>query len=248
MHSLEIKNLHVAVEGKEIVKGVSLVVRSGEVHALMGPNGSGKSTLANAIMGHSHYTVTDGKIFMDGRDITTEKTHIRAKAGVFLSMQYPPSVIGLNIAQFLRTAYQELTGLKISVQEFHKKIKTSMSLLGMNIGFLKRGLNEGFSGGEKKRMEILQMLVLEPKIAILDETDSGLDIDALKSVAQGIGVMREKGLGVVLITHYARFLEYLTPDFVHVMSDGKIIREGGPEVAGEVEEHGYEGKRKNKEI
>lgn len=246
MSILEIKNLHVTVEGKEIVKGVSLVVRSGEVHALMGPNGSGKSTFANAIMGHPRSTITDGKIFMDRKDITAEKTHIRARAGIFLSMQYPPTVAGLNVAQFVRTAYQELTGLKISVQEFHKKIKTSMALLGMDIGFLKRGLNEGFSGGEKKRMEILQMLVLEPKIAILDETDSGLDVDAIKAVAQGIRLMREKGLGVLLITHYTRFLEYLKPDFVHIMSDGKIIREGGYEVAGAIEEHGYEVKGEGK--
>ena len=238
------------MDGKEIVKGVSLVVRSGEVHALMGPNGSGKSTLANAIMGHPRYAIQGGKIFVDGKDITMEKTHMRARAGIFLSMQYPPSVAGLNVSQFLRTAYQELTAIKISVQEFHKKIKTAMTLLGMDVGFLKRGLNEGFSGGEKKRMEILQMLVLEPKIAILDEADSGLDVDALKAVARGISVMREQGLGVLLITHYARFLEYLTPacpvgrpDFVHVMSDGKIIREGGPEVAGKIETNGYEGKK-----
>ncbi|MEK7606823.1 MAG: Fe-S cluster assembly ATPase SufC [Patescibacteria group bacterium] len=240
MHTLEIKNLHVAVDGKEIVKGVNFSVRSGQVHALMGPNGSGKSTLANALLGHPRYTITDGKIFMDEKDITAEKTHLRAKAGVFLSMQYPPSVAGLNVGQFLRTAYQELTGLKVSVQEFHKKIKADIAQLGMDASLLRRGLSEGFSGGEKKRMEILQMLVLEPKIAILDETDSGLDIDALKAVAKGISVMREKGLGVLLITHYTRFLEYLMPDFVHVMSDGKIIREGGQEVAREIEEQGYD--------
>ena len=227
------------MEGKEIVKGVSLVVRSGEIHALMGPNGSGKSTLANALLGHPRYSITAGTIFMDDKDVTAEKTHVRARSGLFLSMQYPPSVAGLNVGSFLRTAYQELTGEKVSVQEFYKKIKAAMALLGMDSGFLKRGLNEGFSGGEKKRMEILQMLVLEPKIAILDETDSGLDIDAMKAVAQGINAMREKGLGVVLITHYTRFLEYLTPDFVHVMGEGKILREGGPEVAREIEEKGY---------
>lgn len=239
MNTLEIKNLHISVEGKEIVKGVNLVVRSGEVHALMGPNGSGKSTLANALLGHPRYAVTGGKIFMDGKDMTAEKTHIRARAGIFLSLQYPPAVAGLNVGGFLRAAYQETKGVKISVPEFHKKIKTAMAQLGMDAKFLKRGLNEGFSGGEKKRMEILQMLVLEPAIAILDETDSGLDIDALKSVAQGIKTMREQGLGVLLITHYTRFLEYLAPDFVHIMSEGKIIREGGPEVAGEIEEKGY---------
>src|SRR3989338_2866634 len=206
MNKLEIIDLHVEVEGKEIIKGVSLVFYSGKVHALMWPNGSGKSTLANALMGNPKYKITQGKVLLDGKDITAEKAHLRAQAGLFLSFQYPAEIGGVTIANFLRTAVNNLREKKYSVVEFHQLLKEKMSLLKMDPAFAGRYLNQGFSGGEKKRSEILQMLMLEPKYALLDETDSGLDVDSIKAVAEGIKIAHGKGMGVVLITHYQRFL------------------------------------------
>ena len=241
MTELSIKNLHIEVEGEEIVKGVTLSVKSNEIVAIMGPNGSGKSTLVNTIMGHPKYKVTKGEILMDGKDMTEASPDERAKAGLFLSFQYPSEVSGVSIANFLRTAVNELRGIKISVPDFMKLLKERMQLLDMDSAFSKRYLNEGFSGGEKKRNEILQLAVLEPKIALLDETDSGLDIDALKAVANGVNKVREKtGMGVLVVTHYQRLLNYIKPDKVHIMMDGKIIKTGGAELALEIEEKGYD--------
>lgn len=238
--SLEIQDLHVSAHGTEIVKGVSLTVRPGEIHALMGPNGSGKSTLASALMGHPTFTVTSGSVLLDGTDITTLTPDKRAQAGLFLSMQYPPSVAGVPISHFLRTARKAVTGEALSVPAFHALLKENMARLSIDPSFTTRSVNEGFSGGEKKRMEVLQLLMLEPKYAVLDETDSGLDVDALKIVAQGIARVREeKKTGILLITHYPRILQALTPDVVHVLAAGKIVRSGGPEVAKEIEEKGY---------
>lgn len=241
MTELSIKNIHISVEGEEIVKGVSLSVRSNEIVTIMGPNGSGKSTLVNTIMGHPKYTVTKGEITIDGKNMNEASADERAKAGLFLSFQYPSEVSGVTIANFLRTALNEIRGAKISVPDFMKLLKERMELLGMDSSFSKRYLNEGFSGGEKKRNEILQLAVLEPKIALLDETDSGLDIDALKTVAQGVNKIKEKtGMGVLVVTHYQRLLNYIVPDKVHIMMDGKIVKSGGKELAMEVEEKGYE--------
>ncbi len=238
--SLEIQDLHVSAHGTEIVKGVSLTVRPGEIHALMGPNGSGKSTLASALIGHPTFTVTSGSVLLDGTDITTLTPDKRAQAGLFLSMQYPPSVAGVPISHFLRTARKAVTGEALSVPAFHALLKENMARLSIDPSFATRSVNEGFSGGEKKRMEVLQLLMLEPKYAVLDETDSGLDVDALKIVAQGIARVREeKKTGILLITHYPRILQALTPDVVHVLAAGKIVRSGGPEVAKEIEEKGY---------
>lgn len=237
--SLRIANLHVGVEEKEIVHGFTLEIKPGEVHAIMGPNGSGKSTLANALMGHPKYTVTAGTVELDGADITTEKPNIRAQKGLFLSMQYPPEIEGVTIANFLRVAKNALTGINHNPMDFHKEIMAKMAELGIDPAFARRHLNAGFSGGEKKRAEILQLAVLDPKYAILDETDSGLDVDALRIVADGINRFRGPEKGIVLITHYNRILEYVTPDFVHIMSEGKIIKSGGAELAEEVEKQGY---------
>lgn len=238
--SLEIRDLHVSAKGTEIVKGVSLSVKPGEIHALMGPNGSGKSTLASALMGHPAFAITSGSIVLDGVDLTSLTPDKRAKARLFLSMQYPPSVTGVPLSHFLRTARQAITGEKLSVPAFHALLKEKMAQLSMDPSFAMRSVNEGFSGGEKKRAEILQLLVLQPKYAVLDETDSGLDVDALKIVAQGIARAREEQkTGILLITHYTRILEVLTPDYVHVLSDGKIIQSGGPELAKAIEEKGY---------
>ena len=241
MTELSIKDLHIEVEGEEIVKGVTLSVKSNEIVAIMGPNGSGKSTLVNTIMGHPKYKVTKGEILMDGKDMTEASPDERAKAGLFLSFQYPSEVSGVSIANFLRTAVNELRGIKISVPDFMKLLKERMQLLDMDSAFSKRYLNEGFSGGEKKRNEILQLAVLEPKIALLDETDSGLDIDALKAVANGVNKVREKtGMGVLVVTHYQRLLNYIKPDKVHIMMEGKILKSGGAELALEIEEKGYD--------
>jgi len=240
MNKLEIIDLHVEVEGKEIIKGVSLVFYSGKVHALMGPNGSGKSTLANALMGNPKYKITQGKVLLDGKDITAEKAHLRAQAGLFLSFQYPAEIGGVTIANFLRTAVNNLREKKYSVVEFHQLLKEKMSLLKMDPAFAGRYLNQGFSGGEKKRSEILQMLMLEPKYALLDETDSGLDVDSIKAVAEGIKIAHGKGMGVVLITHYQRFLEYLQPDTVSVLCEGRIVAQGGKELAQRIEKEGFE--------
>jgi len=237
---IEIKDLHVTVDDKEILKGVNLDITKGEITTIMGPNGSGKSTLANVLMGHPKYKVTSGQILLDGENITNLKADERAKKGLFLSFQYPSEVSGVRISSFLRTAYNTVTGKDISVVEFHKMLKEKMAQLNMDSSFLKRSLNEGFSGGEKKKCEILQLITLNPKYAILDETDSGLDIDALKVVANGINSIKNDDMGILVITHYYRILDYLTPNKVYIMQDGKITRSGGAELAKEIENKGYE--------
>ena len=238
----QVEDLHVSVEGNEILKGVDLAVRAGEVHALMGPNGSGKSTLANTILGAPAYEVTSGRILFKGEDITEWPTDVRAKAGIFLAFQYPEEVAGVPIVQFLRQALSARKGIDLSVLELRLAIMEWMDKLGMDPSFGDRYLNEGFSGGEKKRNEILQMAILEPEIAVLDETDSGLDIDALRIVARGVGDVRaaRPDLGVLLITHYQRILEELAADRVHILVDGRVVQSGGPELARRLEEEGYE--------
>jgi len=236
---LEIKNLHVTAEEKEILKGIDLEMPAGEVHVIMGPNGSGKSTLANTLAGHPKYAVTDGEILLDGKSIAEAKVDERARAGLFLSMQYPPEVEGVTIASFLRTAKQTLTGEQINPLKFHKELSEQAKKLHIDKSFLSRYLNVGFSGGEKKKFEILQLLVLDPKLAVLDETDSGLDVDALRIVAEGVNGFKNEEKGILLITHYNRILRYVQPDRVHVMEDGKIVKSGGAELAKEVEEKGY---------
>jgi len=246
--ALQIYNLHVSVDdpstklgaGKEIVKGLDLEIKAGEVHVIMGPNGSGKSTLANALMGHPKYKVSKGYITLDGEDITVFKTNERAKRGLFLSMQYPAEIEGVTISNFLRMAVGAITGVKKNPIDFYRELTEKMKELEIDPLFAKRYLNLGFSGGEKKRMEILQLLMLNPKYAILDETDSGLDVDALRIVCEGINKYRSKDKGILLITHYNRILEYVTPDFVHIMREGRIVRSGGPELAKVIEERGYE--------
>ena len=244
MTFLEVKDLRVNIEDKEILKGISLEVDKGQVVALMGPNGSGKSTLAYALMGHPRYEITSGKIFLNGEDVTKAKPDERARKGLFLSFQYPQEISGVSVSNFLRTslnAVREGRNEKpVSVMDFHKLLQEKMKLLKVDKSFALRYLNEGFSGGEKKRMEILQMAVLQPQIGILDETDSGLDIDALRTVAIGINDLKGSELGVLLITHYQRILNYITPDKVHIVMDGKIVKSGGKELALEVEEKGYE--------
>ncbi|MEK6948703.1 MAG: Fe-S cluster assembly ATPase SufC [Nanoarchaeota archaeon] len=244
MAFLEVKDLHVKIEDKEILKGISLKVNKGEVVALMGPNGSGKSTLAYTLMGHPRYQVTKGKIILDGSDITEAKPDVRARKGLFLSFQYPQEIPGVSVSNFLRTAInakKEAKGEKpLSVMDFHKLLQEKMALLKIDKSFSLRYLNEGFSGGEKKRMEILQLAMLQPSIGILDETDSGLDIDALRTVAEGVNKLKGPELGVVLITHYQRILNYITPDTVHIVIAGKIVKSGGKELALEVESRGYE--------
>jgi Fe-S cluster assembly ATP-binding protein len=237
--TFEIRDLHVSIEEKPILKGVNLVVRKGEVHALMGPNGSGKSTLANAILGHPKYTVTSGKILMKGEDVLEMETDERARKGLFLAFQYPCEVPGVRQSNFLRLACNARLGREMDVTDFYSKLEEKMKVLDIDEKFMKRYLNEGFSGGEKKRNEILQLSMLEPKLAILDETDSGLDIDALRIVAQGVNAMRSPDRSFLVITHYQRLLDYIKPDFVHVLVDGKIERSGGPELALELEEKGY---------
>jgi Fe-S cluster assembly ATP-binding protein len=242
---LEIKDLHVKVEGKEILKGVNLEIRKGEIHALMGPNGSGKSTLAYALMGHPKYKVTKGKILLKGKDITKLSVDKRAKRGLFLAFQYPCEVPGVTIANFLRTALNAKTGKRVDVMEFRKMLKEKMGLLRMDESFADRYVNEGFSGGEKKKAEILQMAVLEPEIAILDETDSGLDIDAMRAVSEGINALREElDTGILIITHYQRILSYVRPDRVYIMLDGRIVRSGNEELVLELEQRGYESFRR----
>ena len=241
--TLEIRDLRVSIEGKEILKGLSLTVQGGEVHAIMGPNGSGKSTLAYTLMGHPRYVVDDGEILMDGEDLLEMEPDERARRGLFLAFQYPVEIPGVTVANFLRTAYNAVhggEGKEISVLEFHKLLKEHMAALQIDEEFATRYLNEGFSGGEKKRHEILQMALLRPRIAIMDETDSGLDIDALKIVAEGVNRLRSPELGVLVITHYQRILRYLRPDYVHIMMDGQIVRSGGWELAEELEEKGYD--------
>lgn len=237
--SLKISHLKISVADQEIVHGIDLELNPGEVHAIMGPNGSGKSTLANTLMGHPKYNVTAGSIKLDDHDITNEKPNVRAKKGLFLSMQYPPEIEGVTIANFLRVAKNSLTDTNHNPMDFHKELMAKMAELGIDPAFARRHLNAGFSGGEKKRAEILQLAVLDPKYAILDETDSGLDVDALRIVADGINRFRGPAKGILLITHYNRILEYVTPDFVHIMSGGKIVKSGGAELAKEVEKNGY---------
>ena len=248
MKKLEVIDLHVEVDGIEIIKGISLTFEQGKVHAIMGPNGSGKSTLAHALMGHPKYKITQGKIILDGKDITNEKANVRAKEGLFLSFQYPAEISGVTISNFLRTALNSVKEKKYSIIEFHNILKEKMNELKMDISFNKRYLNEGFSGGEKKRAEILQLMLLEPKYALLDETDSGLDVDALKIVADGINKVRGKEMGIAVITHYNKFLEYLTPDEVSILYKGKIISHGGFEVAKKIEVQGFDEIIKNPEV
>ncbi len=243
-HFLEVDDVHITVDGKEVVKGVSLKIKSGAIVVLMGPNGSGKSSLAHALMGHPRYQITQGRVLFDGEDITRLKVHERARKGLFLSFQYPAEISGVTVTNFLRSAYQAVSGKAVSVVDFHTLLKERMKMLGIESSFAKRYVNEGFSGGEKKRMEMLQMSVLQPKIALLDETDSGLDADALRIVAQSIMKMKSPSFGALLITHYQRMLEYVVPDEVHVLIDGKIVMSGGKEVALQIENNGYEGVRR----
>jgi Fe-S cluster assembly ATP-binding protein len=243
MADLEISNLHVSAEDKEILKGLDLEVSRGEIHALMGPNGSGKSTLANAIMGHPSLEVTDGEIRFEGEEITSEAPEDRARAGLFMAFQYPVAVPGVTVAKYLRmvvNAHRETRGEpEIKLKDFRKEAEAAMELVNIPRDFSSRYLNEGFSGGEKKRMEILQLAMLQPKLAVLDETDSGLDIDALRTVADGVNKFAGPDMGVLIITHYQRILHLVKPDFVHVMFEGRIVKEGGPELVETLEERGY---------
>jgi len=248
MSTLEIRDLHVSVDAdgtesgaKEILRGVDLIVRSGETHAIMGPNGSGKSTLAYSVAGHPKYTVTSGSITLDGEDVLAMSVDERARAGLFLAMQYPVEVPGITVSNFLRSARTAIDGKAPSLRHWVKDVRAAMDALRMDSSFAERNVNEGFSGGEKKRHEILQLGLLKPKIAILDETDSGLDVDALRVVSEGVNRVRASGdLGVLLITHYTRILSYIRPDFVHVFVDGRIAEEGGPELADQLEAEGYD--------
>ena len=246
MSQLEIRNLHVSIEGKEILKGVDLTIEQGKVHAIMGPNGTGKSTLAYTLMGHPSYTVTEGEVFFKGQNLLELKPDERSRLGIFLAFQYPVAIPGVTVANFLRTALnarrraQNPEDKGIPIPEFRKMLKEKMNLLHVDQNFAGRYLNEGFSGGEKKRAEILQMATLTPEIAILDETDSGLDIDALRIVADGVNALMNKDLGMLIITHYQRLLNYIKPDYVHVMLDGKIGESGGPDLALHLEDQGYE--------
>jgi Fe-S cluster assembly ATP-binding protein len=246
MSELVIKNLHVNVEDIEILKGVNLSIKSGEVHAVMGPNGTGKSTLAYALMGHPKYEVIQGEATLDGEDILDLDPNERSEKGLFLAFQYPVAVPGVSVANFLRTAINahrkaaDPEDKGISIPDFRKKLKDKLALLSMDESFAGRYLNDGFSGGEKKRVEILQMATLEPKFSILDETDSGLDIDALKIVADGVNTISKENQGILVITHYQRILNYIKPDYVHVMLNGTIVESGGPELALRLEEQGYE--------
>jgi Fe-S cluster assembly ATP-binding protein len=240
MSRLEIRDLTVEADGQEILTGVSLDVEQGNVYALMGPNGSGKSTLAYAVAGHPGYEVTGGTVTLDGEDVLAMTPDERAQAGLFLAMQYPVEIPGVSLTNFLRMSLNAVTGEDFPVREFMSRIKDEMAALEMDESFLQRNVNEGFSGGEKKRFEIVQMALLRPRFAILDETDSGLDVDALKTVAEGVGRMVGPDLGVLLITHYTRILRYIRPDEVHVMIGGRIVRSGGPELAEELEDKGYD--------
>ncbi len=245
---LIIKDLHVSVEGKNILNGVNLVVKKGHVCALMGPNGAGKSTLGYVLMGHPKYTVDKGEVWYKGKNLLELSPDERAKLGIFLSFQYPQEIPGLSVSNFLRTAYNSVKTDQLNVPDFVKLLKDKMALLKIDDVFSRRYLNEGFSGGEKKRTEILQMAVLQPDMAILDETDSGLDIDSLKTVANGIKTLLGPDLGVLIITHYQRILNYITPDVVHIMVKGRIVKSGGKELAHELEEKGYDHLIKEVEI
>ncbi len=245
---LELRDVHVSVGEKEIVKGITITLQAGKTYALMGPNGSGKSSLAHALMGHPRYKITRGQILLNKEDITHLPAHQKARKGLFLSFQYPVEVTGVTLSNFLRTALNSLHEKKISVVEFHQFLKKKMKDLDMDSSFGSRYLNEGFSGGEKKRAEILQMSVLEPKFAILDETDSGLDVDSLKIVASGISKMKSPSRCMLLITHYNRILDYIVPDEVFVMRDGKIIASGGKDLALKIEKNGYDFLYKKTEV
>jgi Fe-S cluster assembly ATP-binding protein len=246
MSEMIVRDLHVNIAGREILKGVDLTVKQGEVHALMGPNGTGKSTLAYTLMGHPGYEVTKGEVIFKGVNILDLKPDERSRLGIFLAFQYPVAISGVSVANFLRTAInsrrkvENSTDKGISVPEFRKMLKERMDLLQMDYAFAGRYLNEGFSGGEKKRAEILQMAVLRPEITILDETDSGLDIDALRIVSEGVNTLRGPEMGILVITHYQRILNYIKPEFVHIMLDGRIVESGNLELAMHLEEHGYE--------
>jgi Fe-S cluster assembly ATP-binding protein len=237
---LKVENLHVEIDGNEIVKGLDLEVGKGEIHAIMGPNGSGKSTLANVLMGHPRYEVTEGSVTFEGEDVLELEPDERAKMGMFLAFQYPSEVPGVSVANFLRTALNSVREEELSPMEMYRLLQEKMAVMRMDPKFAERYLNEGFSGGEKKRNEILQLLMLQPRLAILDETDSGLDIDALQVVARGVNEMRAPDFSAVLITHYQRILRYIEPDRVHVMLDGRIVTSGGKELAEELEEKGYD--------
>ena len=241
---LKIKNLHASVEGKEILKGINLEINAGEVHAIMGPNGSGKSTLASVIAGKEEFEMTEGEIIMENENISELEVDERAHKGIFLSMQYPVEIPGVSVTNFMKTAINETRkaqGLEeMPAKDMLKKIREKSEMLEMDRKFLSRSLNEGFSGGEKKRNEIFQMAMMEPKLAILDETDSGLDIDALRIVSDGVNKLRTKENAVMVITHYQRLLNYIVPDYVHVLLDGKIVKSGGKELAHKLEEHGYD--------
>ena len=243
MSVLEIKDLHVSIEEKEILKGVNLTMKTGEIHAIMGPNGTGKSTLSAAIMGNPNYTVTKGEILLDGEDVLEMEVDERARAGLFLAVQYPSEIPGITNAEFMRAAMnaKRAEDDKISVMDFLDKLDEKMALLDMPEEMAERYLNEGFSGGEKKRNEILQLLMLEPTFAILDEIDSGLDIDALQVVSRGINEMRGDNFGSLIITHYQRLLNYIVPDVVHIMMDGRVVMTGGADLAKRLEEEGYKG-------
>jgi Fe-S cluster assembly ATP-binding protein len=236
---LRVEGLKVSVEGKQILNGVDLAVDRGEVHAIMGPNGSGKSTLANALMGHPRYEVTSGRVTFKGQDILSMPPDQRARLGLFLAFQYPTGIPGVTMVNFLRQAMKAVRGEDVPIREFRQKLLDTMALLKMDQDFARRYVNEGFSGGEKKRAEVLQMGILDPDLAVMDETDSGLDIDALRTVAEGVNALMTPRLGVVLITHYTRILRYIKPDFVHVFVDGRIAEEGGPELADKLESEGY---------
>jgi Fe-S cluster assembly ATP-binding protein len=238
---LEIRNLHVKVEDREILRGVDLTINRGELHALMGPNGSGKSTLASTILGHPEYEITEGTIIFKGEDITESDPEDRAHAGLFLAFQYPVAIPGVSIANFLRMAINTKREDPIKVKEFGEKLQHAVQLLDVDRSFTSRPLNDGFSGGEKKRAEILQMAMLEPQVAVLDETDSGLDIDALRTVAEGVAKLHaEQGMGALIITHYQRILHYIQPQFVHIMMDGRIVMNGGNELVERLEREGYD--------
>jgi Fe-S cluster assembly ATP-binding protein len=249
MPDLEIRKLHVRTEEREILRGVDLSVSRGEIHALMGPNGSGKSTLANTILGHPAYEITEGEILWRGEPITEADPEDRAQAGLFLAFQYPAAIPGVSVANFLRMAMNTKREEPINVKEFGAKLKNATELLRVDREFTSRHLNDGFSGGEKKRCEILQMAMLEPEVAVLDETDSGLDIDALRTVAEGVNKLHaETGMGALVITHYQRILQFVKPDFVHVMLDGRIVREGGAELVEQLEAEGYDWLREEAEV
>ena len=253
MSQLEIKDLHVSIEDKEILKGLTLTIKQGEIHAIMGPNGTGKSTLAYTLMGHPNYTVTSGEVLLDGENVLEMEPDERSRAGIFLAFQYPVAIPGVTVANFLRSAMNSRRRAEnpedkgMPIPEFRKMLKEKMDALKMDHNFAGRYLNDGFSGGEKKRAEILQMATLKPRFSILDETDSGLDIDALRIVSEGVNALSGPELGVLVITHYQRLLNYIKPQFVHVMMGGRIVESGGPELALHLEEHGYDWLREKSE-